>query len=198
MDSNTKLVSSADSPLYVDFFPQDLLHIKGSIGMTFAPGKKGHRSLSMNVIWNRDLDMDLDTLKNVYKTDILISLCEAFEYHTACIPKIQEKCEEKSIINVRFPIVDGSIPKNDEINDYKNLAISLKEKSEQGCNIVIHCMGGIGRTGTLAACILVLFGHTNEKAIELTRKYRKGAIENKVQEEFVAKFEKIFNAVEKN
>lgn len=190
MDSHTKFITSTESPIYVDIFSKEILPIKGNIGMTFAPGKKGTKSIFTGKMWDRDLDLDLEILKNVYKADFLVSLMEDFEYEMLNIPNIREKCLEKSIINIRFAVVDGSIPKPGEIEKFKEMVMHLKESAESGKNIIIHCMGGLGRTGTLASCILIVFGFSSEKAIEETRKCRKGTLENRIQEEFVFDFEK--------
>jgi ADP-ribosyl-[dinitrogen reductase] hydrolase len=60
----------------------------------------------------------------------------------------------------------------------------------QGKNVVVHCRGGLGRTGTVAACVLVALGrHTAEDAIETVRKARRGTIQTNEQEGFVRRFE---------
>ena len=54
-----------------------------------------------------------------------------------------------------------------------------------GKNIVLHCRGGKGRAGTIAAILLVEFNYEKQEAIDLVRSRRKGAIESKIQEEFI-------------
>ena len=51
--------------------------------------------------------------------------------------------------------------------------------------MVIHYRGGLGRTGTVAARLLVEFGMGPEEAIAAVRKARPGAIENAEQEDYV-------------
>ncbi len=46
-------------------------------------------------------------------------------------------------------------------------------------------MGGFGRTGLLAARILVEFGESPERAIRAVRTVRPGAIETRGQEEYI-------------
>ena len=48
-----------------------------------------------------------------------------------------------------------------------------------------HCRGGIGRTGTIAAKLLVEFGYEPAAAITLVRRTRPGTIETKTQEQYV-------------
>ena len=42
-----------------------------------------------------------------------------------------------------------------------------------------------GRAGTIAAILLIEFNYPKQEAIDLVRSRRKGAIESKVQEEFI-------------
>ena len=52
-------------------------------------------------------------------------------------------------------------------------------------------MGGKGRSGTIAAILLIEFGEDNKKAIEIVREKRKGAIETEEQEKFISNYNRI-------
>ena len=69
----------------------------------------------------------------------------------------------------------------------------LKNDLIDGKNVVLHCMGGKGRSGTIAAILLMEFGENNKKAIEIVRKNRKGAIETKEQEDYILSYSKKIN-----
>ena len=66
--------------------------------------------------------------------------------------------------------------------------ILLKNDLTEGRNIVLHCMGGKGRSGTIAAILLLEFGENHKNAIEIVRQNRKGAIETKEQEDFILSY----------
>lgn len=51
--------------------------------------------------------------------------------------------------------------------------------------VAIHCLAGLGRTGTMAACYLVSQGMTAQQAMDHVRQCRPGSIESRVQEQFV-------------
>jgi protein-tyrosine phosphatase len=61
-----------------------------------------------------------------------------------------------------------------------------------GAKITIHCAGGKGRTGTVAASFLVKTGMSPAEAIATVRSIRPGTVENEAQEGWVAKSEEIF------
>ena len=87
---------------------------------------------------------------------------------------------------VRFPIVDGSVPDESSNLIWKNqLSPILINELKNGRKLFIHCRGGLGRTGLIAAKLLVELGLEPEQAISITRQVRKGAIENKSQERWV-------------
>jgi len=55
--------------------------------------------------------------------------------------------------------------------------------------VLVHCQGGTGRTGTMAATYWVKKGLSASKAIEKVRKSRPGAVEIPEQEESLFELE---------
>lgn len=60
----------------------------------------------------------------------------------------------------------------------------------EGKHVVVHCRGGMGRAGTVAACLVVdLHDRDSAEAIAWVRRTRgPGAIESRAQEEYVRKW----------
>jgi ADP-ribosyl-[dinitrogen reductase] hydrolase len=56
---------------------------------------------------------------------------------------------------------------------------------QHGGRVVVHCRGGLGRAGTVAARMLVELGSTPQEAIRRVRASRRGAIETPAQEAYV-------------
>jgi ADP-ribosylglycohydrolase len=68
------------------------------------------------------------------------------------------------------------------------LVTCILDAARAGANVIIHCRGGLGRSGLAAACCLVALGHSANDAIRAVRAARRGAIETEAQEAFVARF----------
>jgi hypothetical protein len=67
----------------------------------------------------------------------------------------------------------------------------IVDELDKGMRCVMHCRGGMGRAGMMAACVLLRRGECSKakEAIETVRKRRgRGAVESRAQEDFVAKY----------
>ena len=57
--------------------------------------------------------------------------------------------------------------------------------------VMVHCLAGLGRTGTLLACYLIKYQKMSaDKAIQKLRDERPGSIQSVPQEEIIFQFEK--------
>ena len=86
-----------------------------------------------------------------------------------------------------FPIVDFGLP---EPVAFRVLVSELCAALERGTSIAIHCRAGIGRTGTLASCILKGLGHPSEDAMERVAAARGMSIpDTESQRQFIQEFQ---------
>ena len=159
----------------------------GRLGMTFAPGMWAG---SVGGRWERDLATDLRALEEKYETDVLVSLMEKHEYHGYQIPELLEQDNVGNIEILRFAIKDMGVPQEAESERFETFVQDVVQRLEQGQTVVVHCRGGLGRTGTLATCVLVALGHHSaDEAIAAVREARKGTVQTREQEDFVRIFE---------
>ena len=90
-----------------------------------------------------------------------------------------------------MPMSDLGDPNKDFKFKWETTKVLLKNELLEGQNIIFHCRGGKGRSGTIAAILLADFGHEKKEAMDLVREGRKGAIETKVQEDFIYSYQVI-------
>ncbi len=83
---------------------------------------------------------------------------------------------------LHVPAEYGRAPSEDGIRDF---VAATKAELERGGKVVVHCVGGIGRTGTVIACYLISEGMEPEDAIASVRRRRPGSIESVEQENAV-------------
>lgn len=168
--------TSVSHPLYVD----DVL--PGRLGITFLPGKRARSAFGAP--WQRDLGLDLDALRAA-GTTLLVSLVEDAELRALGAGSLEPEARARGIDVLRAPVVDGSVPTPALAREVVARALT---ELDRGGYVVVHCRGGLGRAGTLAACILVGLGRSPAAALAEVRAARPGAVENTAQERFLAAF----------
>jgi predicted protein tyrosine phosphatase len=174
-----------DNAIYVDFLAPESHGLPGRLGLTVAPGK-----------WRPGLDHASDTLvrddllrlREFYGAKVLVTLLEEFEMRKLAIPELRSTTKNLQLRSLWFPIPDVSVPS--DMDATASLVEAIVGHLARGDTVVVHCRGGLGRSGTIAACCLVARGRAPAEAIELVRASRPGAVEVRDQEDFVARFAK--------
>lgn len=166
---------SGTTDLRVDYLEvnDELKHI----GMTLLPGRKDR---------SRNLDLDIDVLQKE-GIKAVFSLLTKDELNEYGIPNLLDKYQEAGLEVHFYSIVDQTVPTKEEMHE---IVEKMRSHILSGNNILVHCVGGVGRTGTAVASYLrKYYDYSTEEAIEAVRKYRSPrAVETKVQEDFIADF----------
>jgi atypical dual specificity phosphatase len=106
----------------------------------------------------------------------------------------EEPLDDDWIKNVNYLHVmsnDMGVPEFDDLTfavDFIHRRLNDKEP------VMVHCLAGQGRTGTILASYLVKYENMSaDEAIEKVREIRPGSIQSYPQEEMIFRFEKSLN-----
>lgn len=170
--------TSNTHPLLID----ELRFGEGTLGLTFCPGKKGESVYGE--AWDRDLDLDLDAIRE-WGASVVVTLMENHELESLGVPDLGRSVARRGIRWIHAPIVDVSVPDRAFEQQWSDVRDAIRMNLSGGGKVVIHCRGGLGRTGLVAARLLVEEGCDAREAIERIRQARAGAIETQAQEDYV-------------
>ncbi len=120
---------------------------------------------------------------------------EDHENHGYRIPELLKQDRLGGIEILRFAIEDMGVPQEAESERFEATIREIVQRLKQSQNVAVHCRGGLGRTGTVAACVLIaLHRHSANEAIAAVRAARKSTVQTSEQEDFVRLFEETVRA----
>lgn len=154
----------------------------GTLGLTLCPGKRGS-SLS-GVRWERDLKADVAVIA-AWGASKVVTLIEEHEFALLGVERLPEAVRAAGIAWHHLPITDVSVPDERFERTWPAVWSQLSASLDAGKRVLVHCRGGLGRAGTVAALMLIECGEAPEMAIKRVRSVRPGAIETAEQERWV-------------
>jgi ADP-ribosyl-[dinitrogen reductase] hydrolase len=154
----------------------------GLIGLTFCPGKKQAGAFTGS--WDRDLDLDCDAIRD-WGASAVVTLVEDHELRSLAVAGLGMAVQERGMAWHHLPIRDVSTPSPAFEAAWVDAGGQLRALVRKGGNVLIHCKGGLGRAGMIAARLLVELGLPPEHAIAQIRAVRPGAIETRAQVDHV-------------
>ena len=161
--------------------------VTGKIFLTCFPGRNGEAITFEENIF-------LEELNNFSSQNscTIVTLVEDKEIEKLCDKKFfVRKIYSHNLKWIHMPIVDLKTPDQKFMNKWQTIKVLLKNDLIEGKNIILHCMGGKGRSGTIAAILLIEFGEKHKEVMQIVREKRKGAIETKEQENFILSYKNI-------
>lgn len=130
-----------------------------------------------------DLDSDLAQIETNQITNVvtLVSNEELVKYK---VPTLIERYQAMDLNILHSPIADYGLP---EVEQMKSILNWVQKKVKAKENILIHCVGGLGRSGTVMAIYAKAYlGKTGQEAIDFVRSIRGNeAVETQEQQDFV-------------
>ena len=154
----------------------------GRLGLTFLPGKRGASQRYPGHVYRRDTAADLASMRaiGVVRLVLLVEDGELRRWGDADIVQLGAVA---GVDVRRHPIPDGAPASSVEQMD--RILGEIDEARTRG-DVAVACMGGVGRTGMVAACALGRAGMSADAAIARVREVRHPtAVETRAQERFV-------------
>ena len=161
---------------------------EGVIGMTYCPGKKD--PYVKTGAWLRDLAIDVAAIHS-WGAETVLTLLESHEMDLLEVQRLPQEIEARGMRWLHLPIRDGSIPEKAFELQWRAQERHLHGTLKRGGRVLVHCRGGLGRAGTVAARFLVESGMTPENAILAVRRVRERAIETPEQEAYVHRCQRV-------
>jgi protein-tyrosine phosphatase len=120
--------------------------------------------------------------------DIVVSLLEAEEVGDLELIREAALCGAQRIDFVSFPVRDRGVPAS--LPETMKLVRRLAAEVAAGKAVAVHCRAGIGRSATIAACVLALSGFDADSAFAAIAAARGLVVpETEAQRQWVVAFE---------
>ena len=171
--------TSLSHPLRID---EVVVDAAGRIGLCICPGKRG--GSMMGGPWQRDLAQDLEVVRR-WRPDAVLTLLEAHELELLGVSDLGSRLRALGIEWHHLPIVDRQPPDERFEAAWTVSGSRVRACLRDGGRVLVHCRGGLGRAGTLAARLLVELDMPAAEAVAQVRRARPGAIETEEQMQHV-------------
>jgi protein-tyrosine phosphatase len=180
--------------------------LPGKIAGSAQPGRMENDTKDLRILANlkknlspQEAGVDSELMSNltsIHNDGITIIYCllgDGADRKTALLKHLWEHIDPANqyilkINDLDIEIDDFAAPSREQLEIITNDAIS---KMQEGKNILVHCRGGMGRTGTILAAIYMKIHREfdGEKAINQVREnYNYHAVESRAQEESLKEF----------
>jgi hypothetical protein len=164
--------------------------LAANVLMAPAPGRSSSQTVTQDVA---------DLLCTYGDISCWLCLIDQYEMRKLQLNDLSRQIEACNIPFKSFPIVEMSVPTS--LPATSTLVGELLTAAAKG-PVIVHCRGGLGRAGLITACLWLqltmgeeggALGSASaesraEEAIAAVRCLRKGAIETRGQEQFIASF----------
>lgn len=157
------------------------------LGLTFCPGMDtdDHRTHRQGGrVHRRNLDADLDEVRR-WGAMAVVTLIEDFEFRHLAVTQLGASVQARGMRWFHLPIRDQSVPDWEFDARWDTTGQEVRSILADGGKVLIHCRHGHGRTGLLAARLLIEFGDDADTAIRKVRDVRPKCIGAGEQEDHV-------------
>ena len=148
----------------------------GRLIFTPCPGTKGC-----------SIESALGTLKQA-GADGLLTLMPYAELAQNAASELPAQCAVQGLRWLHLPVADEQVPQADFDAAWPTAMAQIAELLAADKAVAIHCKGGSGRTGLIAARILIDLGIDRSEAVSLVQALRPKAIQHPAHAGWIAQF----------
>jgi protein-tyrosine phosphatase len=145
----------------------------GALVLTPCPGTKGV-----------DLDTSLAQLKE-QGVEAIVTALDNTELLSKNVAALGEKAQQLGMQWFQIEIEDDCAPGDEFARKWQQASPNLHQIVDHGGKVAMHCMGGSGRTGLLAAHLLLEKSWLLEDIVHQVQALRPGAFTKPVQAEYI-------------
>ena len=156
----------------------------GNLGLCGCPGG------AAAFFGRPDSDSGIDALAR-WPAGAVVTLMESRELEMLGLDGLPAEFRERFGLWLHLPIRDGDIPGARWMERWQLARLVIAALLAEGDNVAVHCLAGVGRTGTTAAMCLVDAGFgTGRQALDHVRQlHNVHAAETPEQEAFVEQYQ---------
>ncbi|MFW5926430.1 MAG: hypothetical protein ACOCSR_00115 [Wenzhouxiangella sp.] len=153
------------------------------LGLSACPGMpsmvRGHGAIDAGVKMLRH-----------WPAEAVLTLMESRELEMLGLGHLPERLQESIPLWLHLPIRDGDVPDVGWLERWQLARLLIAAILAEGCNVVIHCLAGVGRTGLVGGLCLIDAGICRgREAVEHVRAvHNVHAAETAEQEDFVESY----------
>ena len=156
--------------------------VSGALGITHCPGRNTIDSAGCR--WKRSLRDDLRDL-TAWGAGAVLTLVEDHEFARLGVPELATEMRGAGLVWYHMPIPDMAVPGKAFDEAWARDGARILGSLHAGERVLVHCAGGLGRSGMIAAKLLTGLGASAKHAIAAVRQARPGAIETDGQLDYV-------------
>jgi len=160
--------------------PFDILSIPNRPGRLIFTPCPGTRDSS--------LGSALSVLKQQAGAHAVLSLMPTAELAQNAVSDLPAQCAAQGLSWLHLPVADEQVPLADFDAAWPAAMAQMAELLAADQAIAIHCKGGSGRTGLIAARILIELGIARSEAVSLVQALRPKAIQHPAHAGWIAQF----------
>ena len=163
----------------------------GRLGLGCCPGHRLSLSPLSLLRQTASVKDDLELIA-AWRPHMMLSLMEEHELTSAGAPVhlLAEELAGHKVEWLHLPICDMRAPDERFETAWVDLWPRLDRKFQEGGRVFIHCYAGLGRTGTVAALILMQYGFSARDAMQQVRAARPGSVQSFEQEFYLSMAER--------